>query len=75
MKDVRRTEYDYSHLLGRMKELGITQSVLAERAEMSPTSLNEKLNGKRYFNQHQMIKIMVLLNLPLELIPYYFFEH
>lgn len=65
--------YDYSKLLGVMKERGITQDVLAENIGMSPVSLNKKLRNNSQFKQLEMQKILKVLDLPIDTIYIYFF--
>ena len=68
-------QYDYSKLLGRMKEQKLTQVQLAETIEMSEGSLNAKLKNKRDFKQDEIIGVSKVLNIPLNEIPDYFFAH
>lgn len=66
-------EYDYSKLLGRMKEKHFTQAELAESIGLSETSLNFRLNNKLDFKQQDMRKIADLLEIdPADLASYFF---
>ena len=56
-------KYDYSKLLGRMREYGYTQEKLAEAIGINESTLNAKLKGKTYFNQVLIDKICKLLNI------------
>lgn len=55
--------YDYSKLLGRMRELGKTQEDVAKAAGMSAATFNRKLNTDRDFKQTEMKAICVFLGI------------
>lgn len=65
--------YDYSKLLGRLREKKITQSELARKLGISETSLNLSLNNKRPFKQSEISGICDCLVIPAECIDSYFF--
>lgn len=65
--------YDYSRLLGVMREKGISQEQLAQRIHINPATLNAKLQNKSQFKQKEMLDIMELLELPSTEIQSYFF--
>ena len=65
--------FDYSRLLGRIKEKGHTQITLGEQIGISPSTLNLKLSNKRAFRQEEIVKICGVLDIPLADIPLYFF--
>ncbi len=65
--------YDYSKLLGRLREKKITQSELAKKLGISETSLNFSLNNKRPFKQSEISQICDCLTIPDECIDTYFF--
>ena len=67
--------YDYSKLLGRLKEKHITQDVLAEKVGMKPTTLSLKLNNKAKFKQSEISSICKLLDIEASKIGDYFFAH
>lgn len=67
--------YDYSKLLGRMREKLITQSHLASVLGLSETSLNRKIKNKTEFRQSEISKICECLEIPNEHIDSYFFNH
>lgn len=67
--------YDYSKLLGRMKERGFTQAALAKQVGISETSMNHSLNNKRDFAQDEMIRACMALEIPIGQIVDYFFTH
>ena len=55
--------FDYSKLLGRMKEYGYTQEKLAQAIGISLSTMSQKLNNKAYFYHPEMQKICDLLNI------------
>ena len=65
--------YDYSKLLGRIKECGFTQETLAKAIKMSESTLNLKLNNKAFFKQQEIRKIRKVLGICLEEVGIYFF--
>lgn len=65
--------YDYSKLLGRIKEKGFTQVGLAVELGVSETTLNLSLGNKRAFKQDEIIKICSILKIPFKNINDYFF--
>lgn len=68
-------KYDYSKLLGRMREKSFTQDELAKSIGISSTSMNLSLKNKRQFKQKEMFAICCFLNIDLEDIDDYFFCH
>ena len=67
--------FNYSKLLGRIKERGMTQETLAFAVGISATTLNLKLNNKSAFTQKEMRNISVQLEIPQEEIGAYFFAN
>ena len=65
--------FDYSKLLGRMRERGYTQETLAAAIGLSECSINLKLNNRRYFKQDEIMLIAAALRLGPGEIPEYFF--
>lgn len=57
-------EFDYSKLLGAMRENGVTQSDLANRIGISETSLRDKLKNRSEFRTKEMYRVKLLLKLP-----------
>ena len=55
--------YNYSKLLGRMKECGYTQEKMAQAIGISVGTMSQKLNNKANFYQPEMQKICELLNI------------
>lgn len=71
MKITKR--YNYSKLLGRMRERGITQEQLSKEVEMNETTLSAKLNNKSQFKAEEMDAICEVLDISNEEISTYFF--
>ena len=65
--------YDYSKLLGLMREKQITQNELATMLGISETSLNKKLKGNSQFKQEEIRQILIALGLGVEEVSAYFF--
>lgn len=65
--------YDYSKLLGAMREKHITQDNLAEKIGLNSATLNQKLKNNSQFKQNEMLDILRCLELPLSDIEKYFF--
>lgn len=65
--------FNYSKLLGRIKECGMTQESLAFAIGTSTSTLSQKLNNKSAFTQREMKNISSLLEIPKEDIGAYFF--
>ena len=67
--------YNYSKLLGRIKEKNMTQEEFAKNIGINPSTLSGKLNSTSEFRQSEMEKGMMILDLPLSDICAYFFCH
>lgn len=67
--------YDYSKLLGRMKEKGVTQLELACEIGVSETTMSFSLMNKRAFKQNEMLEICRALEIPIVDVDTYFFSH
>ena len=65
--------FDYSKLLGRIKECGFTQNSLAEAIGINKSTLSAKLNNKNVFTTIEMVNILRLLDVPMHEIDEYFF--
>lgn len=65
--------FDFSKLLGRIREFGFTQESLAKQIKINPQTLSWKLNNKSSFTIEEMDKICKLLDISLEEIGVYFF--
>lgn len=66
-------QFDYSKLLGRIKECGYTQEKLAEEIGLTKTTMSLKLNNKAFFTQPEIFKIRLILRILDEEIVAYFF--
>ena len=66
-------KFDYSKLLGRIKECGYTQESLALAVGMAVSTLSLKLNNKAFFSQLEIRKICELLDIPISMSGDYFF--
>ena len=65
--------FDYSKLLGRIKEKGLTQESLAKNIGITPGSMSEKLNNKANFKQKEIFAICRELDISVGEIGEYFF--
>ena len=68
-------KFDYSKLLGRIRECGFTQARLAKAIGISKATLSAKLNNQFYFTAKEMLDICKVLNIPLRELSEYFFCH
>jgi hypothetical protein len=66
--------YDYSKLLGRIKEKYGTRENLVKKITISSTSLNLRLNNKLRFDQQDIKELCRALDIEEEEIPDYFFK-
>ena len=69
-----KIEYDYSKLLGRIKEKYGTRENLVEKITISSTSLNLRLNNKLKFDQQDIKELCEALDIQEIEIPDYFFQ-
>ncbi len=65
--------FNYSKLLGRMREFGYTQEKLARAIGLNESTLNAKLNNKGYFNNYYIDKICEVLDISKGDIGSYFY--
>lgn len=65
--------YNYSRLLGRMREFGYTQEKLASAIGREKSSLNAKINGKSAFTTNEIDRICRVLDISNGDIGDYFF--
>ena len=65
--------FNYSKLLGRIKEYGYTQETLAKKIVMAAPTINQKLNNKAPFKQKDIREICDVLEIPCCEIGDYFF--
>lgn len=66
--------FKYGKLLGRIRERGETQESLALKIQKSEYTLNNKLNGKSFFRQDEIISICHVLDIDKSEISLFFFE-
>lgn len=65
--------YNYSKLVGRIKEKCGTQAVFAAKMNLSEKSVSSKLNNERPFKQPEIQRALEILALSDEDIGEYFF--
>jgi len=65
--------FDYSKLLGKIKEKGLTQETLAKSIGITPGSMSEKLNNKANFKQKEIFMICQVLDISVGEVGEYFF--
>ena len=65
--------YNYSKLLGRIKECGFTQTRLADAIGINRGTLSSKLNGQYSFSMKEIDSICRELNISNDEIGAYFF--
>jgi transcriptional regulator with XRE-family HTH domain len=65
--------YNYSKLLGRIKEQGYTQERLAKEIGKDKSTVNAKLNGKNAFTTKEIDDICKVLDISNSEIGDYFF--
>ena len=65
--------FDYSKLLGRIKETGYTQTELAKAIGCAEATLNLKLNNVREFKLSEAKRICDILDIYITKISEYFF--
>ena len=66
-------EFDYSKLLGRIREFGFTQETLAKKIGITKASMSLKLNNKANFKQNEIRVICKILMISDDEIGAYFF--
>lgn len=66
-------QFDYSKLLGRIKECGFTQETLAKRIGIANSSMCLKLNNKANFRHIEMFLVCEALKIEVCEIGVYFF--
>lgn len=62
-------QYDYSKLLGRMRERGFTQETFAGAVGVSACTMNLTLNNKRDFRQDEILRACDVLGIDLGNLP------
>lgn len=66
---------NYSKLLGRIRECGLTQEQLAKAIGKNKCTISAKLNNQFSFTQDEMDDICRVLDIPNEEIGEYFFAY
>ena len=66
-------KFNYSKLLGRIRECGFTQANLAKSIGVNKGTMSAKLNSKFAFTNEEVIGICEKLNIPRNEIGDYFF--
>ena len=66
-------KFNYSKLLGRMRECGFTQEQLAKAIGINKATLSAKLNNRFSFSQEEILAICKLLSIPVCEIGDYFY--
>lgn len=70
---MKKIMFDYSKLLGRIKECGYTQETLAKHIGIAESSMCLKLNNKAHFKDQEVAAICIALEIKSEEIGLYFF--
>lgn len=65
--------FDHSKLLGKIKEMGMTQEKLAEVVGIAETTMSAKLTGKSYFDTPEIDRICEVLDISAIELSLYFF--
>lgn len=68
-----KPKFDYSKLLGRIKEKGYTLKTFAKSLNISLSTLSLKLSNKAYFKQQEIDKACEVLGIERKYIGVYFF--
>ena len=66
-------KFNYSKLLGRIRECGFTQEKLSKAIGINKATLSAKLNNHFSFTQEEILAICKLLHIPLCEIGDYFY--
>ena len=66
-------KFDYSKLLGRMREYGYTQEKLSKAIGIDASTLNSRLSNKSYFRQTEIDAICRVLDVSNAEIGAYFY--
>lgn len=65
--------YDYSKLLGRIKEKNLTQADFSVKIGVSLSTLNAKISNNYQFKQNEIKKACEILEIDLRDVGVYFF--
>ena len=66
-------KFDHSKLLGRMREIGVTQEEAAQRIGIKPNTFSFKLNNGSKFKTDEILSLCEVLQIDTQYIPLYFF--
>ena len=66
-------KFNYSKLLGRIREFGMTQAQVAVQIGITPATMSTKLNNKSHFTSDEIDLICHLLKISVEEIGGYFY--
>lgn len=66
--------FNYSKLLGKVKEVFKTQAAFSEAMGIGLTAINQKLNGKSEWSTTEIVKACDLLGISLAEAYIYFFD-
>lgn len=67
------SNYNYNRLRGKIVETFGTLEKFARSMKQTPTTIGRKLQGKSEWSQTEISNACVLLKIPFENIPQYFF--
>ena len=70
---INEIRFDYSKLLGRIREKGMTQSAMAAQIGITPTAMSNKLAGKSDFRQGELERMAEKLEIADQEYGLYFF--
>lgn len=71
---MKKINFDYNKLKGKVKEKIGTQTNLAKKLEIDETTMSNKFNNNTYFTQVEIIKICTILDIKFSDISRYFFN-
>lgn len=69
-----KIQFDYSKLLGRIREKGLTQEQVATHIGIAPATLSLRFSGQGYFRQPEIKKMCQLLEIREEEIGAFFYK-
>ena len=69
----KQLNFDYSKLLGKIKENGFTLAKFAKCIGIAPSTFSLRLSGDCFFRQPEIIKMCEVLGIAYKEIPLYFF--
>lgn len=69
-----RFKFDWSRLRGRIVEKGFNETTLANAIGLSKAAFSSRLKGRNQFTADEILKIVIVLNIPKESIGYILFN-